>query len=218
MTALGADCRLRGDVAGVLRAGHHASGHGRAPVPQGSPYYVAHRSRWAAPAPGDAGRFQSAFEQAMESGLVTDAAVAQSQAEVAAIWALRDERDADRGGWGLPFAFDVSLPIPTAGLRRARQAELRAPGRRCAPSCSGTWARQPAPVISPDGLPADARPASSASSMHRCKLGGAVRRARYRAGEESLVAAVAQPGRDRTDAHPQAGAGPEGHTQPGRVF
>jgi FAD/FMN-containing dehydrogenase len=82
---------------------------GRPPVPHGSPFYVLVESM-GGDGPGEAERFQAAFEQAMEAGLVTDAAVAQSQAEVAAIWALRDDV-LQTGRWGLPITFDISLPI-----------------------------------------------------------------------------------------------------------
>ncbi|MFA7503538.1 MAG: FAD-linked oxidase C-terminal domain-containing protein, partial [Burkholderiaceae bacterium] len=61
-------------------------------------------------APGEAARLALACEQAMAAGLIVDAAIAQSQAEAAAIWALRD----DVGQClrhGRPFTYDISLPI-----------------------------------------------------------------------------------------------------------
>ncbi len=81
---------------------------GRAPVAHGSPYYVLIESMGGTE--GDGARFQAAFETAVEDGLVADAVVAKSQAEVAAIWALRDDV-LQAARWGLPFVFDVSLPI-----------------------------------------------------------------------------------------------------------
>ena len=78
---------------------------GRAPVAHGAPFYALVESLGS-----DAERFQAACESAIESGLVSDAAIAQSQAEVAAIWGLRDDV-LQTARWGLPFAFDVSLPI-----------------------------------------------------------------------------------------------------------
>jgi FAD/FMN-containing dehydrogenase len=132
---------------------------GRAPVPHGSPYYVLVESMGGG-SPGDAERFQSAFEQAAQDGLVADAAVAQSQSEVAAIWALRDDV-LQTARWGMPLTFDVSLPIVDmpAYVERVK-AELRSswPGVRAyvfGHMGDGNLHL----VISPDGLPADARPA-----------------------------------------------------------
>ena len=131
---------------------------GRAPLPHGAPFYALVESL-GGDARGDAERFQAACESAIETGLVTDAAVAQSQAEVAAIWGLRDDV-LQTARWGMPFAFDVSLPIRDmpAYVERVRR-ELRAlwPGIR-------VWVfghmgdGNLHVVVSPDGLPADARP------------------------------------------------------------
>jgi FAD/FMN-containing dehydrogenase len=110
--------------------------------------------------PGDAERFQAAFEEAMAEGLVANAVVAQSQSEAAEIWALRDDV-LQAARWGLPYVFDVSLPIADmpAYVERVK-SELRA-----------TWPNVRAYVfghmgdgnlhlvISPDGLPTDARAA-----------------------------------------------------------
>ncbi|MBI1942043.1 MAG: FAD-binding oxidoreductase [Betaproteobacteria bacterium] len=132
---------------------------GRAPVPHGSPYYVLIESM-GGDAAGDGERFQSAFEKAVQDGLVADAVVARSQAEIAAIWALRDDV-LQTARWGLPFAFDVSLPI----------ADMPAYVERVSSDLRARWPDVRAYVfghmgdgnlhlvISPDGLPADARPA-----------------------------------------------------------
>jgi len=131
---------------------------GRAPVPHGSPFYVLIESM-GGDSTGDAERFQSALERAVEDGLVADAVVAQSQAEVAAIWALRDDV-MQTARWGLPFTFDVSLPI----------ADMPAYVERVKTNLRANWPNVRAfvfghmgdgnlhLVISPDGLPADARP------------------------------------------------------------
>lgn len=85
-----------------------APAKGQAPLPHGSPFYVLIESL-SGDAGGD-GRFQSALEQALEQELIADVAIAQSQANVAAIWALRDDVG-QTGRWGAPIAFDISLPI-----------------------------------------------------------------------------------------------------------
>ncbi len=126
---------------------------GRPPVPQGAPFYALVESLGS-----DPGRFQAACESAIESGLVADATVAQSQAEIAAIWGLRDDV-LQTARWGLPFAFDVSLPI------RAMQTYVETVQR----DLRAAWPQVKAwvfghmgdgnlhVVVSPDGLPQDAR-------------------------------------------------------------
>ena len=46
----------------------------------------------------------------MENGLVADAAIASSERELHALWALRDDV-LQTARYGMPFAFDISLPI-----------------------------------------------------------------------------------------------------------
>jgi len=85
-----------------------APAKGQAPLPHGAPFYVLIEALT-----GDAGgeaRLQAALEQALEQELISDVAIAQSQANVAAIWALRDDVG-QTGRWGAPIAFDISLPI-----------------------------------------------------------------------------------------------------------
>lgn len=132
---------------------------GRAPVPYGSPFYVLIESM-GGDATGDAERFQSAFERAAEDGLVADAVVAQSQAEVAAIWALRDDV-IQTARWGLPFTFDVSLPLADMPAYVERvQADLRAAWPNVRAFVFGHMGDGNVHlVISPDGLPQDVRPA-----------------------------------------------------------
>jgi FAD/FMN-containing dehydrogenase len=132
---------------------------GRAPVPHGSPFYVLIESMGGGSA-GDGALFQSAFETAVQDGLVTDAVVAKSQAEVAEIWALRDDV-LQAARWGLPYVFDVSLPIADmpAYVEQVK-AGLRAswPGAR-AYVFGHMGDGNLHVVISPEGLPSDARAA-----------------------------------------------------------
>lgn len=81
----------------------------RPPVAHGHPYYVLVESM-GADAVRDSARFGAALESAWDAGFVADAAVAGSDRERAAMWAIRDDvmqtvRD------GRPFTFDVSLPV-----------------------------------------------------------------------------------------------------------
>lgn len=132
---------------------------GRAPVPHGSPYYVLIESMGGDPA-RDAERFEAALEKAAEDGLIADAALARSQAEVAAIWALRDDV-LQTARWGMPITFDISVPI--AGMEAyvgQVRAELRARWPQVRAFVFGHMGDGNLHlVISPDGLPADAREA-----------------------------------------------------------
>jgi FAD/FMN-containing dehydrogenase len=82
---------------------------GRPPVTQDYPYYVLLESQGASRELDEA-RFQRALEGAFEAGLIADAAVAQSEADCQAFWALRDDVEQTMHG-GLPVIFDVSLPV-----------------------------------------------------------------------------------------------------------
>ncbi len=82
---------------------------GRPPVPHGHAYYVLIEAM-GGDSPADAQRFDAALEVALEQGLIVDAAIAQSQTEAAAIWALRDDVLQTRQ-FGEVFGFDVSMPI-----------------------------------------------------------------------------------------------------------
>ncbi len=82
---------------------------GRPPVAQDYPYYVLLESQGAARALDEA-RFQEALEGAFEAGLIADAAVAGSEADCQAFWALRDDVEQTMRG-GLPVIFDISLPV-----------------------------------------------------------------------------------------------------------
>ncbi|MHA7598830.1 FAD-binding oxidoreductase [Alicycliphilus sp. T452] len=79
------------------------------PIGQDHPFYVlvesqgSHRER-------DGQRFETAMEAAFEDGLIADAAIAQSEADVHAFWRLRDDVGQVVHG-GYPVTFDISLPI-----------------------------------------------------------------------------------------------------------
>jgi len=130
---------------------------GRAPVPHGAPYYVLVEALGGA-SEGDAARFMSAFEQAVDAGLVGDAVVAQSQAEIAALWGLRDDV-LQTARWGMPFAYDVSVPVADMQAYVGRvEAGLRARWPQARAFVFGHMGDGNLHiVISPDGLPADAR-------------------------------------------------------------
>jgi FAD/FMN-containing dehydrogenase len=82
---------------------------GRPVLPYGQPYYVLVEALGADP-DADAHRFEQVLGEALEAGEIVDAAIAKSDAERRAMWALRD--DVVQVGRNAPiFAFDVSLKI-----------------------------------------------------------------------------------------------------------
>ncbi len=150
-----------------------APAKGQPPLPQGSPFYVLIESL---SGDTDGGRFQVALEQALEKELIVDVAIAQSQANVAAIWALRDDV-MQTGRWGAPITFDVSLPI----VCMPEYVETVKAGLRALCPAVRTFVfghmgdGNLHVVVSPDGLPGNAR-----ASVERIvyeplqKIGGAV--------------------------------------------
>lgn len=79
------------------------------PLPPGHGYYVLLESL-GADQTHDADRFERALGAALEQGLLADAIIAQSEAECDALWGLRDDV-VQMGRHGLPFSYDVSLPL-----------------------------------------------------------------------------------------------------------
>lgn len=79
------------------------------PLPQQYPFYVLVESQGADRELDDQ-RFNNAIESAYEAGIITDAAIAQSEADCHAFWTLRDSVELLLVG-GAPIIFDISLPI-----------------------------------------------------------------------------------------------------------
>jgi len=82
---------------------------GRAALPREHPFYVLVESL-GGQIEQDTARFETALGEAMEVGLIADAALARSDRERAAFWALRDDV-AQMGRDGPAIAYDVSLPF-----------------------------------------------------------------------------------------------------------
>lgn len=82
---------------------------GKPPVGQDHPYYVLIESL-GANARLDSERFVAALESALEAKLISDAAVAQSDSDRRAFWALRDDVVQVVVG-GMPVVFDISVPL-----------------------------------------------------------------------------------------------------------
>ena len=86
-----------------------APAKGKPPVSQDHPYYVLVESLGANAGP-DSERFVAALGSALEANLISDAAVAKSENDRRAFWALRDDVAQVVVG-GMPVVFDISLPI-----------------------------------------------------------------------------------------------------------
>ncbi|NWH08112.1 MAG: FAD-binding oxidoreductase [Alphaproteobacteria bacterium] len=82
---------------------------GRPPVPHGSPFTVLVEAMGGDLA-ADTERFETALAEAHDQGLITDAAMAKSGAEIDAFWRIRDDVLQFAQFWPLQ-TFDVSLPI-----------------------------------------------------------------------------------------------------------
>ena len=82
----------------------------QAPVAAGHPWYVLIEARGGDQQSDDA-RFQVALEEALEDGLIVDAAFASSAKQREAMWAIRDDIDGLAEILDPVMAFDVSLPI-----------------------------------------------------------------------------------------------------------
>ena len=106
------------------------------PLAEFSPWYAL--SELADPA---AGSFEAILEEAMARGLVTDATVAQSEAQRQALWAIRELMPESQKFEGGSIKHDVSVPVP-----EFRNSSSRPPGlwkticRRRGSCPSATWA------------------------------------------------------------------------------
>ncbi|MDP3316113.1 MAG: FAD-binding oxidoreductase [Devosia sp.] len=99
-----------------------------------SPWYVlAEVSR---PKGGTPGTLQAALEEALGSGLVPDAVVAESEAERVAMWAAREQMSDVQSKEGASIKHDVSVPIgavPALLAEGTAAVERAIPGVRACP-------------------------------------------------------------------------------------
>ena len=111
--------RLKSELAGGLSAfeimwnDYYASvtdeGWHRAPLARDYPYYVVFQAEGSDPDIDDA-RFERVLEKALEDGIIVDAVLPKSAAEVREVWAIREDFDALMQMEPL-YLYDVSLPI-----------------------------------------------------------------------------------------------------------
>jgi len=101
---------------------------GRSPLEGRHPYYVLIEAQGADPH-RDAERFEAVLSEALDTGLMSDTAIAQSQSQRNAMWELRDDISQTARNWPI-FTFDVSLRITemesyVAEVRAALRAKWR---------------------------------------------------------------------------------------------
>jgi FAD/FMN-containing dehydrogenase len=116
---------------GMALASAHLPG-ARLPLAEPAPWYVLIEV-----ASGLAGTAEAAMERllgmALERGLILDAAVAQSEAQASALWALREGQSAAQKSEGPAWKHDVAVPVSAIArfLDQAGEAlESRFPGVR----------------------------------------------------------------------------------------
>jgi FAD/FMN-containing dehydrogenase len=108
------------------------SGHHRPPFPPDAPFYVLTEVEFGS-ADDAFDRFGAIVGRLVDDGRVTDAVIAHTAADRAALWAIRDDIPALVGALGIRLAYDISLPIGSmegylADLGEA--LERRFPGSR----------------------------------------------------------------------------------------
>ncbi len=106
----------------------------RDPAASPSPWYVlAEVSR---PRGGTPGALQAALEEALGTGLVSDAVVAESEADRIAMWAAREQMSEVQSKEGASIKHDVSVPIgavPALLAEGTAAVERAIPGVRACP-------------------------------------------------------------------------------------
>ncbi len=111
--------RLKSELAGTLSAfeimwnDYYAAvtgdGWHRAPLARDYPYYVVFQAEGSDPDTDEA-RFERVLEAVLEDGIIADAVLPKSKAEVRSVWSIREDFDALMQMEPL-YLYDVSLPI-----------------------------------------------------------------------------------------------------------
>jgi FAD/FMN-containing dehydrogenase len=106
------------------------------PLEQTSPFYVLVELATPRPDAGLDEALERVLEDALGDGVITDAAIAESEAQRAAIWRLREEHSEAQKREGASVKNDVSVPVSKVPefIRRATEAcERLMPGIRAVP-------------------------------------------------------------------------------------
>ena len=103
----------------------------REPLAEAHPWYVLVELASGEPGAAEAG-MERLLASALEDGLIADAALAQSDAQAAAFWKLREEQSAGQKPEGAGWKHDVSVPVSRVA---AFIAEATAAVERFHPGC-----------------------------------------------------------------------------------
>lgn len=106
------------------------------PLAERAPFYALVELATPRPNAGLRQSLETVLEAALADGTVTDAAIAESEAQRAAIWRLREEHSEAQKREGASVKNDVSVPVSKvpAFIRKATEAcEALLPGIRCVP-------------------------------------------------------------------------------------
>ena len=106
------------------------------PVEQPAPFYVLVELATPRPNAGLRASLEEVLEGALTDGIVTDAAIAESDAQRAAIWRLREEHSEAQKREGASVKNDVSVPVskvPAFITEATAACEALIPGVRCVP-------------------------------------------------------------------------------------
>ena len=106
------------------------------PLSQKAPFYALVELATSRPNGGMRAAIEEVLEKALEDGIVVDAAIAESDAQRAAIWRLREEHSEAQKREGASVKNDVSVPVSKvpAFIGKATEAcEKLIPGVRCVP-------------------------------------------------------------------------------------
>ncbi len=81
------------------------------PLPEPSPWYVLVEMDDTDPAADPQGTLSAALDHALQEGFVTDAAIAQSEGQMNALWALRERVSEAQRLEGISIKHDISVPV-----------------------------------------------------------------------------------------------------------
>jgi FAD/FMN-containing dehydrogenase len=170
------------------------------------------------------GSLEELLAAAMEAGTVVDAVIAESGAQRAALWKLREEHSEAQKRAGASVKNDVSVPVSKVPelIRRATDAcERLVPGIRCVPFGHLGDGNIHFNLVQPEGGDPDAFSAATTRGWTRSRGRAGTRRqllgrARHWQAEAVHDAGMARRRRTRSDAAHQGGARPEGADEPGQ--
>ena len=145
--ALGLFTRFQAHDPAAVQAFEYMSGGGmgfvlkhipgaQLPLAQPAAHYALVELATPRPNAGLRGALETVLEQALADGLVQDAAIAESDAQRAAIWRLREEHSEAQKREGASVKNDVSVPVskvPELIERATAACEALIPGVRCVP-------------------------------------------------------------------------------------